>query len=90
MSATIEQLYSHFDLLAEQDDACPDELFASSYIRGFIALATAEFGDESQQISSALVDSVTTKLADAKAELTPDDRQLVNQYWQSLITQFTT
>lgn len=87
MISTIEQLYTFFDQLAEQD-ASADELFASSYIRGFVALSASEFGDESQPISADLQNSVETKLNDAKAELSPSDRQLVNQYWQSLQGKF--
>lgn len=87
MTLTVEQLYQYFDELAAQD-ASADELFASSYIRGFIALSASEFGDETQNITSGLVNSVSNKLDEAKTELAPDDRRLVNQYWQSLQKRF--
>ena len=85
---TVSELYQHFDqLVAEDADA--DLLFSSSYLRGFIGLAASEFGDETQALSQALADNITAKLYDARSELTPDDRQLVNAYWQSLTKAFT-
>ncbi|MGJ8691167.1 MAG: YfcL family protein [Thalassotalea sp.] len=85
---TVSQLYAHFDQLVDQD-ADADILFASSYLRGFIAISACEFGDESQGLTQVLADDISAKLYDARSELTPSDRQLVNQYWQDLTAEFT-
>ena len=84
---TLTDLYQHFDELVAQD-ADGDILFASSYLRGFIALAASEFGDESQPLSQALAENISDKVHQARAELAPDDRNLVKQYWQSLAENF--
>lgn len=85
--ATLVDLYDHFDQLVEIE-ASDNDLFASSYLRGFITLAAAEFGGEDQTISTVLTEKVTSALHDARAELTPDDRKIINEYWQSLQTRF--
>ena len=76
-------LYHYLDEIVEQD-ASADDLFASSYIRGFIALSASEFGDESQALSAELAQSVEQKLLDAKSECTPQDQLIVQQYWLDL------
>ncbi|NMP31247.1 YfcL family protein [Thalassotalea sp. M1531] len=80
-------LYHYFDQLAdhEEDD---DLLFASSYIRGFIALSASELGNESQPLSAQLAGNVSEQLASSKHELTPQDQVLVNNYWQQLLPSF--
>lgn len=84
---TLAKLYQYFDDLAEQETSS-DELFASSYIRGFIGLSASEFGDEQQTLSIALANTVSEKLYEARAELTPQDRVIVNEYWQEMIPIF--
>lgn len=81
-------LYQYFDQLAEQD-ANSDILFASSYIRGFIGLSASKFGDEQQVLNLALAEDINDQLHQARAELTPQDRAIVNQYWHELITHFS-
>jgi len=76
-------LYQHFDELVSQD-VDDDTLFASSYLRGFIALVAGQFGDESQQLSAELFAAVSNELKQAKAELTPQDSAVVNNYWLKL------
>ncbi len=84
----LAQLYQFFDCLFEQDvDA--DTLFASSYVRGIISYASAEYGDEQQKISTELVESVTHKINQAKAELSPQDSVIVNNFWLQLQAEFT-
>lgn len=84
MSLTnLTSLYHHFDQLAESD-ADSDTLFASSYLRGFIALVASELGDESQALTTALANLVEEKVAEAKSELTPQDKVIVDNYWLSL------
>ena len=84
---TLAKLYQYFDDLADQQ-ASSDTLFASSYIRGFLGLAAGQFGDEQQILSLALAATVSEKLHDARAELTPKDRVIVNQYWQEISLAF--
>lgn len=84
----LSELYLHFDQLAEQD-ASADDLFASSYIRGFIALVASEFGDESQPLSNALAERVAERLIASKNELTPADQTLVQNYWAGLSANFS-
>ncbi len=80
---SLADLYEHFDELVSQDTD-GDTLFASSYIRGFIALVCSVYGDESQAISHELCESVTTQLSNAKSELSPQDNAVVNNYWLKL------
>ncbi|WP_448569160.1 YfcL family protein [Thalassotalea ganghwensis] len=79
----LASLYQYLDDLVA-NGASSDELFASSYIRGFISLAASQYGDESQPLSHALADDISSKIAEARSELTPADRVIVNDYWQSL------
>lgn len=84
----LADLYEHFDQLAMAEDTDPDLLFASSYIRGFLALAASEFGDEQQVLSPALADKVSKSINEARTELTPQDRVLVQDYWLALKANF--
>jgi len=79
---TLTDLYHYFDCLLSQDDA--DILFASSYIRGFIAVEAVTFGDDGQVLSAELYQQVSDKMNAAKTELTPQDRLIVVDFWQSL------
>lgn len=86
-----ENLTALYHYLDEQvaNDISADELFASSYLRGFISLASSEFGDESQALTKALADNITEKLQAARTELSPQDRQIVQDYWQQLNAAFS-
>lgn len=84
---TLAELYQHFDELVF-NDADADILFASSYIKGFIALEAVNFGDEQQTPSKALAERVTKALSENKTELTPQDQTIVNNYWISLQEMF--
>lgn len=84
----LTELYQYFDDLVNQESDA-DDLFASSYIRGFIALVASDFGDESQALTASLAEQITEKLSQAKTELSPQDRVIVNQYWQQLNAAFT-
>ncbi len=88
---TFENLTALYHYLDEQvsQDVSADELFAGSYLRGFISLAGSEYGDESQQLTQALADNISEKLQAARTELSPQDRQIVQEYWQQLNTAFT-
>lgn len=86
-----ENLTALYHYLDEQVslDVSADELFAGSYLRGFISLAGSEFGDESQTLTQALAESIDEKLTAARTELSPQDRQIVQDYWQHLQSAFT-
>ncbi len=84
----LTSLYQYFDQLAEQD-ADSDTLFASSYLRGFISLSASQFGGEEQQLSEPLAQHITEALYQARTELSPNDRQIVNEYWQALQVNFS-
>ncbi len=79
----LNSLYLFLDALFDQD-CSDDELFASSYIRGFISLSACEFGDESQELSQALVLSIDEKLQASRTELSPQDRKIVQDFWLEL------
>jgi len=80
-------LYAYFDQLAEQDEN-DDLLFASSYVRSFIALNASLLGDESQALSSELARMVSENIIEAKNELSPQDQAIVNEYWQQIKLSF--
>jgi hypothetical protein len=84
---TVADIYQYFDQLV-MDDADADTLFASSYLRGFIALSASEYGDEDQLLSTLLADSITEQLIQNRTELSPQDRALVKSYWQTLRVHF--
>ena len=77
---TVHKIYQYLDDLFEQDTDS-DTLFAGGYLRGFISLVATEYGDESQAISVGLIDGVSQKLTQAKAELTPQDHAIVSNFW---------
>lgn len=81
--STISELYAYLDSLFDLD-VDSDILFASGYLRGFISLAATEDGDEQQVITASLVESISTKLAIAKTELTPQDNVIVQNFWVTL------
>lgn len=83
----LASLYQHLDDLVCQDVSA-DELFASSYLRGFISLSSSEFGDESQSLTSELAEMISKKVIQARTELSPADRVIVNNYWQELAKAF--
>ena len=76
---SIAALYQYLDNLFDQDNT-DDQLFASSYLRGFISISVSEFGDESQVPSKALASSIEKKLQAARTELSPQDRKIVQDY----------
>ncbi|SEK41040.1 YfcL protein [Colwellia chukchiensis] len=80
-------LYDYLDQQVAQDVSA-DELFAGSYLRGFISLAGSEYGDESQPLTAQLAENISAKLLAARGELNPQDRQIVQNYWQQLQVAF--
>jgi hypothetical protein len=91
LSMQFENLTALYHFLDEQvtQDVSGDDLFAGSYLRGFISLASSEYGDESQVLTQRLAINITEKLQVARTELTPQDHQIVQDYWLGLKTAFT-
>jgi len=77
---TIANVYQYLDSLFDQD-VDSDTLFASGYLRGLFSSAVSDFSDEKQEISTAIVQAVTDKLASAKTELSPQDNAIVQNFW---------
>ena len=88
MLTTLAQLYQYLDSLFEQD-IDSDTLFASGYLRGFIALAATDFGDEQQLLTAQLIQEVSDKITAAKAELSPQDSVIVSNFWLNLQEKLT-
>lgn len=80
---TVADFYQYLDALFDLD-ADSDTLFAGSYLRGFISLVATEYGDESQVISTALLEGITAKVNQAKVELSPQDYAIVMNFWLGL------
>lgn len=79
---SLEQLFCYFDGLIELD--CDDQLFASSYLRGFLEVAAIEFGTLEQSLSIALFSQVDRQLKAAQGELSEQDKIFVSNFWQSI------
>lgn len=86
--SNLSSFYEYLDNLCLKENN-EDELFASSYIRGFIALSASDFGDESQPLSIELADQVSSQMKASRSELTPQDQQIIINYWQQLQAHFT-
>ena len=80
---TLADLYYYFDNLFDEN-VNEDTLFASSYIRGFIAVEATAFGDDEQLLSASLLAAVSQKMKSAKTELSPQDNAIVQNFWLSL------
>lgn len=80
---TAADLYHYLDGLFEQD-IDSDTLFAGGYLRGIISLVATDFGDENQALTSVLLEAITQKISQAKAELSPQDYAIVTNYWLKL------
>lgn len=78
----LQQLCDYFDGLIDQEDA--DILFASSYVRGFILIAANDYGEDEQALTPELFAKVSVQLQQAKSELTPQDKVIVDNFWQAL------
>lgn len=88
---SLNELYQYLDDLCTKDEAqsehlssIEDELFASSYLRGFITLAASTYGDDDQPLTKTLAEDISAKLKAARSELTPQDQHIVKLYWQEL------
>lgn len=64
--------------------ASDDELFAGGYLRGHISLSAATCEDEGINDVDELKKRIVDSLEQARAELTPADRIVVNDLWLEL------
>ena len=79
---SLTDLYHYFDsLLAQNND---DLIFASSYVRGFVAVEAVAFGDDEQVLSLALYQQLCEKIQLAESELTLADQALVKDFLQQI------
>ncbi|ANU35824.1 YfcL family protein [Vibrio scophthalmi] len=64
--------------------ASDDELFAGGYLRGHISLSAATCEEEGVNDVDELKNRIVASLDQARAELTPADRIVVNDLWLEL------
>ncbi|MDW6001498.1 YfcL family protein [Vibrio mangrovi] len=69
------------------EQASDDELFAGGYLRGHISLAAAACEDEGIADLAELKARIDASLENARSELTPSDRLIVQQLWEKLQSQ---
>ncbi|MFY2508046.1 YfcL family protein [Vibrio pectenicida] len=65
--------------------ASDDELFAGGYLRGHISLSAATCEEEGINDVEELKQRVQASLDEARSELTPADRTIVNDLWVELV-----
>ncbi|WNC73495.1 YfcL family protein [Thalassotalea psychrophila] len=82
----LEQLFGYFDGLIELD--CDDQLFAASYLRGFIEVAAVEYGELDQLLVFPLYTKVDQQVIAAQSELSEQDQVIVSAFWQSIKPRF--
>ena len=69
---------------ARIENASDDELFAGGYLRGHISLSVAACEEEGIEDIAEVKVRLEKSLEDARAELTPADRTIVNDLWVEL------
>jgi hypothetical protein len=84
---TLTDLYCYFDQLVDQNSN-QDTLFASSYVRGFMAVEAVNFGDDNQLLTTTLYHAVLEEMKRAKNELTPQDQAIVHNFYLTLAPYF--
>lgn len=77
-----EQLLDHID--QQVATASDDELFAGGYLRGHISLAAADCESEAIADVAQFKQKIVESLDKAQSELTPADRVIVQDMWDSL------
>ncbi|WP_194435967.1 YfcL family protein [Vibrio fluminensis] len=65
--------------------ASDDELFAGGYLRGHISLSAASCEEEGINDVEELKQRIIASLDQARTELTPADRIIVNDLWLELV-----
>ncbi|NOH97849.1 YfcL family protein [Vibrio sp. 99-70-13A1] len=69
---------------ARIDNASDDELFAGGYLRGHISLSVATCEEDGIENVAELKERIEKSLDEARSELTPADRTIVNDLWVEL------
>ncbi|NOI12639.1 YfcL family protein [Vibrio hepatarius] len=72
---------------ARISSASDDELFAGGYLRGHISLSAASCEEEGINDVEELKARIQSSLDQARAELSPADRTIVNDLWTDLANQ---
>ncbi|MCG9598130.1 YfcL family protein [Vibrio sp. Isolate25] len=72
---------------ARIETASDDELFAGGYLRGHISLSAASCEEEGVNDIEELKVRIQSSLDEARAELSPADRTIVNDLWLELVNQ---
>ncbi|WP_061038777.1 YfcL family protein [Vibrio coralliirubri] len=72
---------------ARIENASDDELFAGGYLRGHISLSVASCEEEGIEDVAEVKARIEQSLDDARSELTPADRTIVNDLWVELKNQ---
>ena len=72
---------------ARIENASDDELFAGGYLRGHISLSVASCEEEGIEDLAEVKVRIEKSLDDARSELTPADRTIVNDLWVELQNQ---
>ncbi|WP_070962830.1 YfcL family protein [Vibrio sonorensis] len=70
---------------ARIESASDDELFAGGYLRGHISLSAASCEEEGVDDIDDFKRRIEASLEEARAELTPADRTIVNDLWTELL-----
>jgi len=69
---------------ARIENASDDELFAGGYLRGHISLSVASCEEEGIEDIAEVKVRIEKSLEEARSELTPADRTIVNDLWVEL------
>ncbi|MDK9759241.1 YfcL family protein [Vibrio sp. D173a] len=69
---------------ARIENASDDELFAGGYLRGHISLSVAACEEEGIEDIAEVKVRIEESLEEARSELTPADRTIVNDLWVEL------
>ncbi|CAV17905.1 YfcL family protein [Vibrio sp. 10N.222.54.F12] len=72
---------------ARIENASDDELFAGGYLRGHISLSVASCEEDGIEDVAEVKLRIEKSLEDARSELTPADRTIVNDLWVELQNQ---
>ncbi|KOO07012.1 YfcL family protein [Vibrio hepatarius] len=72
---------------ARISSASDDELFAGGYLRGHISLSAASCEEEGINDVEELKARIQSSLDQARSELSPADRTIVNDLWTDLANQ---
>ncbi|MBB1464348.1 hypothetical protein CWN94_07045 [Vibrio splendidus] len=72
---------------ARIENASDDELFAGGYLRGHISLSVASCEEDGIEDVAEVKARIEKSLDDARSELTPADRTIVNDLWVELQNQ---